>query len=482
NFVDSPLPNRILLQAPKKKKKKPQNISNQTKPKQTKPNPFRSRLRRMADLAGDNRRLQQRRSGLRLLRRSLASFLSPSSLPSLLLASLLLLSFRSALLFATLRLSSLADSDPSLRHLLSRLSPPPPPASTSPRPRASRPPFIHLSRISSLDDDNSLFSSRRSSLPSNASFSYSHSTSNFYKITIPPSHSAPFFFSLPSEIDPQSKKRESRTGDLRSIAQSLDLSRKDLALIVYILGLLSTAHAITILSFITVYSCALGIVFYSITSSYYLQKPLAPLESFFSGASLGTRRLVGLMFLRWAVKDAISQFLSLWFFADIQDQVQLFKLFVTSKLLPFSPLSLVSPVGPQNSASMSNFFLAWAMIDSLVSVMFTIVPWVAVMERNARRPGRNSVKEGCYLVSLMPSVAVFIKWCETLLCGSVGRSLMARIGGRFFGGLVYSLAEVYFMVVWFNYFILARCTDAEIERKSFGLQDLEESLNDVSIR
>lgn len=436
----------------------------------------------MADFAGDNRRIHQRRSGLRLLRRSFLSFLSPSSLPSLLLASLLLLSFRSALLFATLRLSSLADTDPSLRHLLSRLTPPSPPPSSSPRHRASRPPFIHLSRISALDDDNSFFSSRRSSLPSNSSYPFSHSTSNFYKITVPPSHSSPFFFSLPSEIDTQSKKRESRTGDLRSIAQSLDLSRKDLALIVYILGLLSSAHAITILSFITVYSCALGVVFYSITSSYYLRKPSAPLMSFFSGASLGTRRLVGLMFLRWAVKDAISQFLSLWFFADIQDQVQLFKLFVTSKLLPFSPLSLVNPVGPQNSASLSNFFLAWAMIDSLVSVIFTVVPWVVIMEKNVRRPGQNSVKEGCFLVSLMPSEAMFIKWCETLLCGSVGRSLMVRFCGRFFGGLFYSLAEVYFMVVWFNYYILARCTGAEMEGKSFGLQDLEESLNEVGVR
>lgn len=104
------------------------------------------------------------------------------------------------------------------------------------------------------------------------------------------------------------------------------------------------------------------------------------------------------------------------------------------------------------------------------------------MERNARRPGRNSVKEGCFLVSLMPSEAVFIKWFETLLCGSVGRSLMVQIGGRFFGGLFYSLAEVYFMVVWFNYYILARCTAAEVEGKSFGLQDLEESLNEISVR
>ncbi|KAJ3682336.1 hypothetical protein LUZ60_014909 [Juncus effusus] len=428
----------------------------------------------MAEIAGDGAPPPLRRihSSRHLLRHSLKPFLSFPSLPALLLSALLLLAFRSALYFAALRLVSLAESDPSLQNLLapsassiagdSSQSPPPPPR-----------PLVQFTRFPTLETDPFFSAARKPSPPSNySSFYYSTSASKFVKIPIPPSHTAPFFFSAPPEV-----KSEAQSKSQASITELFYNHRKEIAFIFYIVALISLAYALLIVAFISVYSSALGIVFYSVVSTGYLKRPLVPLQILLSGSGIGIKRLFEFMFLNWAVKDTILQFLTVSFLASMEDELQQFKLFINGKLMPFSPISLVSPLG--HSASLASFFLAWTLIDSLVSVVFTIPPWVELMESNDRRRNKNSVKEGIFLLSLMPRQALFIKWCEAVLCGSLGRSLMVKIGGRFYGGFVYAIVEVYFMVVWLNFYINVRCKEGELVGKRFELKDLEDSLEDL---
>ncbi|XP_073002603.1 uncharacterized protein [Typha latifolia] len=455
-------------------------------------------------------RLDLRSTG-HVLRRSCSSLLA--SLPSLLLASLLLLLFRSAILAGTLTLSSVADSDPAVKSLLSRLSssPSPPPSSYAShihRQRRRSTPFLQLTRAGTLTlDDDDFFSDPDFSAGAGASDRLSsllrrnRPLSNYsypflaadeaaasllvspkpFKIRVPPSPSSPFFFSLPKSVPTAAdvEDHRDRAVDFRIFgSRGIDLDRQDAAAILYLLVLLSSAHALAILGFVVAYSSALGIVFFAVACMY-LSRPVSVIETFFSGARLGIRRLTGFVFLRWAARDALVQFLCLWFFADIYDQTELFKLFVRVKLMPLS----LSPVNPwptlsgPNDATLSGFFFVWTLLDFMVSVVFTVVPWVVIMDRNMRRPGRDAVKEGCYLVSLMPSQAILIKWSETFLCGSLGTMVVMILGGRFLSGLFYSLAEVYFMVVWLIFYFAARCKDSELEGRRFGQEDLEDCIN-----
>ncbi|RWW66411.1 hypothetical protein BHE74_00026232 [Ensete ventricosum] len=161
------------------------------------------------------------RTAVRILRRSLSSLLSA---PALILTALLLLFFHSALLAGTLRLSSLSDRDPdvcSLLHCLSSSSsssssPPSPPTPPATRRRT---PFVHLTRLGTVDDDGH-FSNYSSSSSVARRLSAAHNTSllalflrgngsvglqssfNRIKIRIPDySPSSPFLFSFPDVND-----------------------------------------------------------------------------------------------------------------------------------------------------------------------------------------------------------------------------------------------------------------------------------------
>ncbi|EMS68139.1 hypothetical protein TRIUR3_30283 [Triticum urartu] len=174
---------------------------------------------------------------------------------------------------------------------------------------------------------------------------------------------------------------------------------------------------------------------------------------------------------------AVVQMLCLWFFADVHDQAQLFRLFVVAKLMPFSasanPWLAAAISGPE----LDGFFIAWALLDAVVSVLFTVVPWVVAMDRDPRPPGRNAVKEGCYLVSLMATDATLIKCWETVVCGSMGRLIMVTFGGKVLGGFLHSFAEVYFMVVWLMFYFAARCKESRLGGRQFGLEDVAAALN-----
>nr|XP_009383965.1 PREDICTED: uncharacterized protein LOC103971628 [Musa acuminata subsp. malaccensis] len=427
-----------------------------------------------------------------MLGRSLSSLLSA---PALLLAALLLLSFRSALLAGTLRLSSLPDRDPAVGSLLRRLSSshasplsPPPPAARR------RPPLLHLTRLGTLDDDglfsdssSSATADRRRSAALNATLPalFLHdggavgrqSSAKPLKIRVPDyAPSSPFVFSFPDAADAIGVEGDrNRSPDLRILGRGFDLDPQDTTAILYLLTLLSSTHALAILGFIVAYTSALGVVFFSITA-FHLRKPVSVIETIYSGARLGMRRLTGFVFLRWAARDALIQFLCIWFFADVRDQNVLFKLFVKVKLMPFS-LSPVNPwPGPADEV-LSGFFFAWAMVDTVVSLVFAVVPWVVIMDHDLRRRGQDVVKEGFYLMSLMPTQAISIKFLEALVWGYLGTWMAAMVGWKLFAAAFLSLAEVYFMAVWLVFYFAARCKDGELIGRQFGARDLEDCLN-----
>ncbi|PWZ23220.1 hypothetical protein Zm00014a_013989 [Zea mays] len=418
------------------------------------------------------------RTGGRILRRAAGHLVHPASLPPLLLAALLLLLFRSALLAGTLRLASFADHDPALRSLLARLSSPNPPSPPPPPHHLPRRRSPFTSPSSSLSDDDILVSplDPTASTPSRRrNSSYHHVQFTSYSTvpkpyTLPlPASASPFFIAVYNETAPP--KPASRRGSELGL---LDLTRRDAAAIVNLLALLSSAHIFAILGYIAVHSIALGAVFASVAGHH---RPGQRLVFLLTGAAKGAKRLTGFAFLRWATRDAVVQMLCLWFFADVHDQAQLFRLFVVAKLMPFSasvnPWLGAAVAGPE----LGGFFVAWAVFDAVVSVLFTVVPWVVVMDRDPRPPGRNAVKEGCYLVSLMATDATMLKCWETVVCGSMGRLIMVTFGGKVFGGFLHSIAQVYFMVVWLLFYFAARCKEVRLGGRQFGLEDVAAALD-----
>ncbi|XP_038971660.1 uncharacterized protein LOC103708438 [Phoenix dactylifera] len=411
-----------------------------------------------------------------MLRRSGSLLLA--SLPALLLAALLLLSFRSALLarHPPPRPPSLT-ADPAVHSLLSRLSPaaaaataaagprfvlPPPPPQPLPPTHPTRriaPVPVRLFLV-----DGALGSPR---------------SPKSVKIRVPEIPSSPFLFSFPDVEGgaDDATGDQDQAVDLRIFGQGLELDRQDATVILYLLTLLSSTHALAILGFILFYTSVLGVVFVAVTTSL-LQKRVPISGTIYYGARLGIRRLTGFVFLRWAARDALVQFLCIWFFADVGDQNELFKLFVKVKLMPFS-LSPLNPWSGPRDEALSGFFFIWALLDTVVSVVFAVVPWVVIMDHNLRRRGRDVLREGCYLISMMPAQTILIKCLETMVCGNLGTRIAMMFGGRLFAGIFHSVAEVYFMVVWLIFYVAARCKDGELEGRRFGRQDLEECIDDL---
>lgn len=167
------------------------------------------------------------------------------------------------------------------------------------------------------------------------------------------------------------------------------------------------------------------------------------------------------------------QFLCICFFSEIADQAKLFKLFIKVKLMPFSH----SGGGGLWDPELSGFLFAWMVLDTAASLLLSVHPWVMIMDHNERRRGRDLAREGFYLVSLMPVQAFCIKCLETVLCGSLGRWAAVMAGERSIAGLLHSMAEVYFMVVWLVYYFTVRCKDAELDGRRFGRGDLEDCLS-----
>lgn len=440
-----------------------------------------------------------------IIKQSFFSFLTSPYI--FLFLSLLLFSFRTAVENGTIILTSFLDREPSVQTLFSRFSdtrpnlsgtnPHPPESLRFPAPvnRRHRP-FLHIRRTGILGDDffsknEDDISHLRGRLPNNGSsvnlsqffhhdakigFSGLEPVRDFRILEI--SSSGSLFF-LDDSADQRNetaaidKAANNWSSDIPIFGHGINLDGRDAATLFFLVSFLSAAYSWVILGFLFSYCCVLGIVFFAIVNSH-LGKHVSAFETFWSGPRLGMQRLPGFVLLRWAVRDALTQILGLWFFSDIEDQVSFFKLFVKLKLMPFS---IASPWMRDTSfeADASGFLLAWVLLDTFVDFVFAIDCWVAIMDTN--RSGQEIVKEGCYLMSTMVNQAVQIKCLELVFCRSFMRLFFARVGGRVLVSFLESVAEVYFMVVWLVFYFATRYKDAELEGRSFGQRDLEDSIN-----
>ncbi|XP_072956032.1 uncharacterized protein [Typha angustifolia] len=404
----------------------------------------------MADLT-----LELRSTG-DLLRRSFISFFA--CFPSLLLASLLILLYRSALLAGAPGLAAISDRIRTI-NITSTTS------AISER-HNHDPPFLDLPVARKLDAAAAVDYFFLSPPTSSYNSSFPSSSLKPFKISVPASHSAPFYFYInpdAAESDGQDRAFDPRILD-EQVLQML-----------YIIVHVSSFYILATLGFVLVFSSAFGIVFFAVAASH-LRKPVSTINGFFSGALLGIRRLKALVYLRWVSTDTLSQSLSLLFSPDFHNQVDLFKFSLKIKLLT-SLISLASSkLFPE---VIPGFIYVSAVLDAAGEVIFAILRWVVVMGRNGRQPGRSVVKEGWYLVSLMPVQVVVVKALETIICKRWGRWVALKVGGRVLGGLIRSLAEVYFMVLWLVFYFVARSKDVRLEGRRFGLEDLEECINGI---
>ncbi|XP_021803278.1 uncharacterized protein LOC110747400 [Prunus avium] len=455
-------------------------------------------------------RLNHLRSTAQVLRQATTSF--TGNLFTFFFLSLLIFSFRTVVENGTYLLTSFIDRDPSLKSLLSRLDLA---GTTSPNYRSSRSPadspspvtlrrrhrpFLHLTRVGTLDDDffsgddddtRSQFGPNRIA-PILIFSSASHSTSKLgfngtygtrvseivrsgltfkaEKFTISDDRAGEGDRegnSSEGEEKGGDEELDDRVVDLQFFIKGLELGRRDVVTLFFLVSFLSAAYGWVILGFLITYSWVLGVVFTTVVNDL-----IGRITSFvglvWDGSRLGVKRLSGFILMRWAVRDALTQLLGLWYFGEIEDQYSFFKLFIRLKLMPFS---VMPPWIRGYEKEISGFLLMWFVLDTLVAFVFAVDAWVAIVD--SRKNGREIVKEGCYLMLSMLHQAIQIKCLEAIFCGSSVRWIVARICGKSFAKLFQATVEVYFMVAWLIFYFAARarCRDASSQGDRIGALD-----------
>lgn len=454
-----------------------------------------------------------------------ATSLFRSNLAAFLILSLLLFCFRSTVEDGTRHVTSFIDRDPSLKALLSRLDlsgsqNPHAPHDSHDAPdahrqsyqdslprhlRRRRRPFLHLTRVGTLDDDffsgdddddRTPFGSNRKA-PINGTFLILNPKAlgfsdrvidhgiNINEIVRTGITFRSERLSLSDSGDENDEQKEEenetiglekekekvkeldRVVDFQFILRGVELSRRDAATLFFLVSFLSAAYGWVILGFLVTYSLVLGIVFIT-TLNEMLGRYSSFLGTVWEGSRLGLKRLSGFILMRWAVRDALTQILGLWYFGEIEDQYSFFKLFVRLKLMPFS---ILSPWIRGYEKEISGFLFAWFLTDTLVAFIFAVDAWVAIVD--SRRTGREIMKEGCYLISTMLNQAIQIKCFEAIFCGSFVRWALSRVCGKILAMVFQSVVEVYFMVAWLVFYFAVRCRDASSQGRRFGRRELE---------
>lgn len=463
-------------------------------------------------MSEEHPRLRRLRSTTQILREASTTFTANAA--AFLFLSLLIFSFRTVVENGTHLVTSFIDRDPSLRSLLSRLDlagnrlrSPHDDASASAAPSAAalrrhhrRRPFLHLTRVGTLDDDffsgdddddRSLFGSNRKA-PVNASlviFSRLGPQMGFSDLVVDNGIRVSdvvrsgVTFRVDdrdggddgdreeedgvSGLEKESGQESDQIVDLQFFIKGLELGRRDAAALFFLVSFLSAAYGWVILGFLVTYSWVLGIVFTTVVNDL-----IGRFSSFvgliWDGSRIGLKRLSGFILMRWAVRDALTQVLGLWYFGEIEEQYSFFKLFVRLKLMPFS---VMSPWIRGYEKEISGFLFAWFLLDTFVAFVFAVDAWVAIVD--SRKSGREIVKEGCYLLSTMVNQAIQIKCLEAVCCGSLVWWGLARVFGRSFAKVFQSTMEVYFMVAWLIFYFAARCKDANQHGRRFGRRELE---------
>ncbi|KAJ9554949.1 hypothetical protein OSB04_009563 [Centaurea solstitialis] len=123
------------------------------------------------------------------------------------------------------------------------------------------------------------------------------------------------------------------------------------------------------------------------------------------------------------------------------------------------------------------FSFSWFLLDMFMSFVFAVDAWVAMVD--SRKNGREVVKEGCRLLSLMVHPAINLKCLEGIVCGSFARWVLLQSLGRFFASAFQSFMEVYFMAAWLMYYFSVKSMDANASGQTFGRRELEVLLEDV---
>ncbi|KAI3983293.1 hypothetical protein MKX01_013360 [Papaver californicum] len=442
-----------------------------------------------------------------------------TSLYTFLFLSLLLFFFRTSVENGTLIITSFIDRDPSLKALLSRIdlsgrnlksSNTEDNSFTSSssgggtsrsnfntnRGRRRRRPFLHLSRVGTLDDDffstdddidndRSLFGFGKKGMINVTTVNLSYlfrgnDDDDGRKLGFAGRNdgillneivaSGGFQFKDEGLVmnDGGSGGNEEEEGDFQFFMKGLELGRRDAAALFFLVSFLSVAYGWVILGYLVTHSCILGIVFFVVVNNH-LGKHVSFMKNIWGGSKLGVRKVSGFILMRWAVRDAMTQLLGLWFFSEIEDQHSFFKLFIRLKLMPFS---VTSPWIVGYETQISGFLFTWFLLDVVVALVFAVDSWVAIMD--SRMSGKEIVREGCYLISTMMNQAIQLKCYEAILCGSFVRWVLVHTFGNIFASAFQSIVEVYFMVAWLIYYFAARCRDTNSDGRRFGRRDLED--------
>ncbi|KAK6231619.1 hypothetical protein QQP08_017316 [Theobroma cacao] len=432
-------------------------------------------------------RFGQLRSTSQILKKTAVQFTAHPF--AFLFLSFLLLSFRSLVESGSLLLTSFIDRDPSFKSLLSRLDlhPSHPHARLHPTRRPTRRPFLHLTRVGTLDDD--FFSSDddhrdRSpfgSFPNRplngtpvilSNFDTKLGFSDFVAdngILLPEivRYGVKFKAASFDYENNEGEQQEERIVDFQFVYKGLELGRRDAAALFFLVSFLSAAYGWVILGFTAIYSLVLGVLFVTVVNDL-IGRFVSFFGAFWDGSKMGLKRLTGFVLMKWAVRDAVTQLLGLWYFGEIEDHYSFFKLFVRLKLMPFS---VMSPWIRGFEREISGFLFTWFLVDTLVSFAFSLAAWIAIVD--SRRTGREIIKEGCYLMSTMLNQAIQIKCYEAIVGGSLARWVLTFIGGEFFATLIQAALEVYFMLAWLIFYFVARCREATAEGRRYGRRELE---------
>ncbi|XP_024004196.1 uncharacterized protein LOC112081627 [Eutrema salsugineum] len=452
-------------------------------------------------------RLNRLRTTAQLLRQTTASF---SSHPlTFLFLTFLLFSFHSLVDHCSLLLTSFVDRDPSLRSLLSRLPLQPHSHAPTRLHHHRRAPFLQLTRLGTLDDD--FFSTdehdpHRRSLQGSPFRSPVNATSLIFSgfegisglsrpiadngLLLPQIIRSGFLLQLKDdnetkfdesehdlekeEYGGEKKDKEFESFvDLKLFFKGFELGRRDAVALFYLVSFLSAAYGWVVLGFTTVYSLVLAIMFVTVINDLLGRFP-SFLGVVWSGSRLGFKRVTGFVLMRWAVRDALTQLLGLWYFGEVEDQYSFFRLFFRLKLMPFT---VMPPWIRGFEKEISGFLFAWFLLDTFIGLVLAVDAFVAIVD--PRRRGREIVKEGLYLVSLLLHQAVQLKCLEAILCGSFFRWVLIRIVGKSFASVIQSGLEVYFMAAWLVFYLAARCKDAHAEGRRFGRREMENLIDGI---
>ncbi|GFP83178.1 hypothetical protein PHJA_000461200 [Phtheirospermum japonicum] len=401
-------------------------------------------------------------------------------------------------------LYSLIDRDPSLKipplpnrflRTPAPLHPPPPP--TPPR-------LLHLSASETLDDDffsgasdfdRSLFHpSPRKPLPNatlltlsdfNPNYGFSDSIADngisFPGIVKPGIFSFNPSFQKNATVSDEEEEEEEiksvQSGlkedngnavvDFDFLIKGLELGNQDATSLFFLAGVLSAAYAYAVFAFIVTYTWASGVIFLKLVD-HFLGNYRSLFRTLWDGSNIGIRRLSGFILMKWAVRDALSQLMGIYFFGEIEDQYVFFKVFLRVKFLPFANLA---PWVKGHEWESSGFIVIWFLSDLLVGLMFAVDSWVVIVD--SRRGGREIVKEGYRLLMALFWPAFEIRWLEVIICGSLGRWMLKRVFGEVLTMIFQSLVEIYFMVAWLVFYFAARQKDDANVGRTFGRRELE---------